>query len=375
MIRIILVFSCCLSLYVTSCNKLHCEPELDRLSAVFKDDTFQLTGVAISPQGRLFTNYPLWSEIYKYAVVEVNGETRDPKLQETHWTNKLPYPNLYMNSWKPGENGKDKWVCAQAVFTDEKNNLWVVDPASPKMEGVYQNSHKLVKINLAANTIERTYFFEGITGPKSYINDVRIDNQRQYAYLTNSSEGGIVVVNLATGNAKQVLQGHYSTQSDPAYKFIIDGQELTKNGQPVKINSDGIALTPDGDWLYYKPLTDDKLYRIRTEHLRNDAMTSETLAAKVEDLGHFAPTDGMIFDQKGNLYIGDMRTYSIKKIGPDLKMQNLITDDRLIWPDSYSISEDGYLYISCSQIHKQPEYNNGVNKRTSPFAIYKLKLP
>jgi sugar lactone lactonase YvrE len=373
MIRFILLFSCCLSLFISSCKKMRCEGAVERLTTVFKDDTFQLTGVAITPQGRLFTNYPLWSSTYKYAVIEVDGETSDPK-KENYSLSKMPYPNLYMNSWQPGDNGKDKWVCAQAVYADDKNNLWVVDPASPKMEGVYQNSHKLVKINLATNAIEHTWFFEGVAGPKSYVNDVRVDNKLQYAYLTNSNEGGIIIVNLATGKAKQVLQDHYSTKSDPEFKFIIDGQELTKNGQPVKINSDGIALTPNGDWLYYKPLTDDKLYRIRTEHLRNDTMSGETLGMQVEDLGHFYPTDGMIFDHKGNLYLGDMRTSSIKRISPDLKVLNLITDERLIWPDSYSISEDGYLYISCSQIHKQPEYNNGVNKRITPYTIYKLKV-
>ena len=374
MIRFILLFACCLSLCFTSCKKLHCGGgAVERLTTVFKDDTFQLTGVAVSPQGRVFTNYPLWSDVYRYAVVKVDGETSDPK-KENYSMNKLPYPNLYMNSWHMGDNGKDKWVCVQAVYADEKNYLWVVDPASPKMEGVYQNSHKLVKIDLATNAIEYTYFFEGVAGVKSYVNDVRVDNMRQYAYLTNSNEGGIIVVNLATGKAKQVLQDHYSTKSDPAFKFIIDGHELMKNGQPVKINSDGIALSPDGDWLYYKPLTDDKLYRIRTEHLRNDALSSETLGSNVEDLGHFYPTDGMIFDHNGNLYLGDMRTNSIKKITPDLKVLNIITDDRLIWPDSYSISEDGFLYISCSQIHRQPEYNNGVNKRTTPYGIYKLKV-
>lgn len=371
MLRFILLFTCCISLYITSCNKMSGPTE--RLATVFKDDTFQLTGVAITPQGRVFTNYPLWSDVYKYAVVEV-GEKAGHVNMENHITSKLPYPNLYMNSWQPGDNGKDKWVCVQAVVADDKNYLWVVDPASPKMEGVYQNSHKLVKINLATNAIERSYFFEGVAGPKSYINDVRIDNERQYAYLTNSSEGGIIIVNLTTGKARQVLQEHYSTESDPAFKFIIDGHELMKNGQPVKINSDGIALTPNGDWLYYKPLTDDKLYRIRTEYLRDDAMSSAMLGNKVEDLGHFYPTDGMIFDPNGNLYMGDMRTYSIKKITPGMKVLNILTDERLIWPDSYSISEDGYLYISCSQIHKQPEYNNGVNKRTTPYAIYKLKV-
>jgi len=368
---ILFILCCCACL--TSCNKFPCEPDKARLTTVFEDDTFQLTGVAVSPEGRLFTNYPLWSDIYKYAVVEVNGYLTDLKTEEMQLV-KAPYPNLYMNSFKISDGGKDKWVCVQSVVTDEENNLWVVDPASPKMAGVYNNSHKLVKINLNTNTVERTYLFAGITDNQSYINDVRIDNQRQYAYLTNSSEGGIVVVNLVTGYMRQVLQDHYSTKSDPSFKFIIDGRELMKNGQPVKINSDGIALTPDGDWLYYKPLTDDKLYRIRTEHLRNDSMSSETLGSNVEDLGHFYPTDGMIFDPKGNLYLGDMRTNSIKKITPDLKVLNILTDDRLLWPDSYSISEDGFLYISCSQIHKQPEYNNGVNKRTTPYAIYKLKV-
>jgi sugar lactone lactonase YvrE len=374
MSRIITIFVCCLSLYFSSCNKFPCEPELDRLIPVFRDDTFQLTGVAISPEGRLFTNYPVWSDSYKYAVVETDRENNKNKT-ESNWLAKQPYPNVYMNSWQSGDNGNNKWVCVQSVFADGQNSLWVVDLAAPKMEAVYQNNHKLVKINLATNDIEKTYFFEGVADAKSYINDVRIDIQRQYAYLTNSSEGGIVVVNLATGKAKQVLQDHYSTKSDPAFTFIIDGHELVKNGQPVKINSDGIALTPDGDWLYYKPLTDDKLYRIRTEFLRNDTITSVALGANVEDLGHFATTDGMIFDAKGNLYIGDLQNYAIKQITPDHKIHTLIVDDRLIWPDSYSISKDGYLYISCSQIHKQPEYNNGVNKRETPYTIYKLKLP
>jgi sugar lactone lactonase YvrE len=146
-----------------------------------------------------------------------------------------------------------------------------------------------------------------------------------------------------------------------------------KEGRPVKFNSDGIALTPDGNWLYYKPTTDDKLYRIETAALRNWSLNDAALEKKVQDLGHFVTTDGMIFDDRGNLYVGDLQRYSIIRIDPSLKLTTLVTDERLIWPDSYSIA-NGYLYISCSQIHKQPEYNNGVNKRVSPYTVYRLKL-
>ncbi len=336
-----------------------------KLEQVFADPTYQLTGVAISKTGRLFTNYPLWTpSIYKYALVEVL-----PGNQVK------PYPDAAMNSWKPGESGKNKWVCVQAVYIDADDVMWVIDPAAPKLDKVYQQSHKLVKINLGTNKVERTYTFEGIADEHSYLNDVRVDTKRQFAYITNSGTGGIIVVDLKSGKARQVLQNHYSVHTDKDFKFIIDGKEMKQDGQPVKFDSDGIALTSDGDWLYYKPLTDNKLYRVKTEFLRNDTLTGQKLKGYVEDLGKYIVTDGMEFDQKGNLYLGDPQHSSIVKITPDLKATTLVQDARLIWPDSYSISKDGYLYVSCSQIQKTPEHNAGVNKRTSPYTIYKIKLP
>jgi len=243
------------------------------------------------------------------------------------------------------------------------------------MKGVVNHGQKLVKIDLGSNTIRRTYYLAGPTDDQSYINDVRVDIRTKTAYLTNSTEGGIVVVDLSTGTARQVLQGTASVTADPSYILTIDGHPVMKDGAPFRTNSDGIALTPDGSYLYYKPLTDDKLYRIRTDYLRDTMLDASVLASKVEYLGRYTTTDGMIFDRKGNLYLGDLERYRIVKIDANLRSSVLIEDKRLIWPDSYQVSQDGYLYISCSQIHKQPEYNNGVNKRTTPYKIYRVKLP
>ena len=71
------------------------QPELE---LVFSDDRHLFVGVAVSASGRVFTNYPFWSNQYEHAVVEVvNGAP-------------VPYPNLEMNSWKVGEDGTNKWV-------------------------------------------------------------------------------------------------------------------------------------------------------------------------------------------------------------------------------------------------------------------------
>jgi hypothetical protein len=103
--------------------------------------------------------------------------------------------------------------------------------------------------------------------------------------------------------------------------------------------------------------------------------SEDKLEAAVEDLGTFAVTDGMIFDRGGNLYQGDYQNYKMVKITPEHKKEDVVAEERLIWRDSYAISDDGYLYISCSQINKQPYYNEGENKRTTPYAIYGMKLP
>lgn len=335
-----------------------------KLEPVYSDNTYQFTGVAISAKGRLFVTYPRWSGPYRYGVVEVmpDGSAK-------------PYPDAATNSWQPGESGMDKWVCVQTAYIDDQDFLYIVDPTAPKLGKIYNGSAKVVKFDLNTNQIVKTYRFPGTIDNQSYLNDIRVDTKTQMAYLTNSGTGGIVVLDLNSGQSRQVLQAHKSVHPDPYVKFIIDGHELKKQGQPVAFQSDGIALSPDGAYLYYKTIGDKKLNRIKTAALNDSTLSGQQLAGAVEELGNFAHTDGMIFDGKGNLYLGDPTTYSMVQITPDLKMHSWIKDKRLIWPDTYSIAKDGYMYISTSQINKQREYNNGLNKRTSPYVVYKVKLP
>ncbi len=336
-----------------------------QLEEVFSDSTYQLTGVAVAKDNRVFVNYPYWLDNHSYSVVEV----KDGKP--------VPYPDAEWNSFKKGEDGQNKFVTVQSVVTDDRGFLWVVDAAGIGLGKVYQHSSKVVKINLATNKIEKIYRFpENVVSEDVYINDIRVDNKNGFAYLTNSNTGGIVVLNINTGESRLVLANSSSVKSDPNYHFSPLGTELKKgDGSLLKVNSDGIALTPDNQYLYYKALTDNRLYRIKTDLLRDFKTDEAVLNKSVEDLGKFITTDGMIFDKKGNLYLGDLEKNSIVKITPDLKMQTIIKDDeKLIWPDSYSISDDGYLYISNSQIQLMPWFHDGAAQFKKPFKVFKIKI-
>ncbi|WP_312900008.1 L-dopachrome tautomerase-related protein [Chryseobacterium taichungense] len=336
-----------------------------QLEEVFSDSTYQLTGVAVAKDNRVFVNYPYWLDNHSYSVVEV----KDGKA--------VPYPDAEWNSFKKGEDGQNKFVTVQSVVTDDKGFLWVVDAAGIGLGKVYQHSSKVLKINLANNKIEKIYRFpENVVSEDVYINDIRVDNENGFAYLTNSNTGGIVVLNINTGASRLVLTNSPSVKSDPNYHFSPLGTELKKgDGSLLKVNSDGIALTPDNQYLYYKPLTDNRLYRIKTDLLRDFKTNEAVLNKSVEDLGKFITTDGMIFDKNGNLYLGDLEKNSIVKITPDLKMHTIVKDDeKLIWPDSYSISDDGYLYISNSQIQLMPWFHDGKEQFKKPFKVFRIKI-
>jgi sugar lactone lactonase YvrE len=334
------------------------------LEQVYQDNLSQFTGVAVSKTGRMFVSYPRWQGPHDSDVVEVqsNGIAR-------------PFPDKDWNSWEKNQSGSNKWVCVQAVYVDDKDQLWVVDPAAPEMESVQGNGAKLVRIDLNNNRVVRTYNLSELAGKNSYLNDVRVDTVSNIAYLTESKEGGIVVLNTDTGNARMVLRRQAPVLADPNHPLTIGGSELQRNGKPMKVNSDGIALSPDRQWLYFKPLSDTKLYRIHTADLRDALVTGADVEKKAEDLGsNFTCSDGMIFDQRGNLYLSDMEHDAIVQVTPARKLQVVAHDKRLIWPDTFAWSPDGALYVTCSQIQNMPWSHNGRSTRTTPYAIYKLRV-
>ncbi|TWI18845.1 SMP-30/gluconolactonase/LRE family protein [Sphingobacterium siyangense] len=334
-----------------------------KMETVFEDNTYQLTGVAVSKSGRVFTNYPRWAGPYQYAVVEILKDGT-----------KKPFPNEEWNTWDV-EKGGDKqhhFIGVQAVVADNEDNLWVVDPGYAKNADGEDKGQKLVKISLKNNQVERIYPLSSVTSAKSYMNDTRIDTKQQIAYITNSSEGGIVIVDLKLGNVRQVLKGNPVMLADTTYSMKRNGKELLSNGKPFRVHSDGIALSPDKKYLYFKTLTDDKLFRAATADLNNTSLSEKQLADKVEFLGHFTTTDGMETDSKGNLYLGDLEKRRIVRISPELKMTEIVSpNEELAWPDSYQITADGWMYVSCSRIDEEGRFGN---ERKGAYKIIRIKI-
>ncbi|WP_420136374.1 L-dopachrome tautomerase-related protein [Sphingomonas sp.] len=329
------------------------------------DFDHQVTGVAATDDGRIFVNFPRWTDDAPISVGELmpDGGVR-------------PYPNAEWNSWRNAKAGKmpveKHFVCVQSIVPDRRGNLWVLDPGAPGNEKILPGAPKLVKIDLARDRVTKIIPIpEDVALQGSYLNDIRFSPDGKLGYITDSgTRGAIIVVNLASGESWRALDGHVSTQVDKSVEVRIDGKQLVRpDGRQPMFSADGIALSNDGKTLFYQALTGETLYSIATAKLRRD-VSEEDRSAAVERVAQTHVADGLWLSRDEVLYLTSPTDYSITRLDGD-RTETVLIDRRLRWPDTFSEGPDGRIYITASHIQDTMWFKPGApaSIRTSLFSF------
>jgi sugar lactone lactonase YvrE len=102
------------------------------------------------------------------------------------------------------------------------------------------------------------------------------------------------------------------------------------------LGSDGIALSADGEHLYFGPVGGRTLYSIPTERLRDRRQASELLAlGAVNNRGERGVSDGFETDTNGFIYAGNMEQNEIGFHNPaNASMSLFVRDPRISWVDT-----------------------------------------
>ena len=331
-------------------------------------DDFRLVGIGVSAKGRVFATAPSSDVRSRFSMVEVDRKTGAI----------TPYPDAAWNKFDEQGDGKLEWISVQALWVDKRDHLWALDSSLPKVDQE-RLPPKLVEFDLSTNRVIRQYDFKGVVSAKDSLNDVRVDTLHDYAYLTNAgNKGSLVALDLKTGKSRQVLIGDRSTFADPSQHLMIGNEvALRPDGSVRATQADGIALSPDAQWLYFRPLTDHDYWRVPTAALRDPNLSDAELAKQVEYLGNSVLSGGLIMDGRGTLYGGDLehRTVVALTLAPDNKLHTKVfvgDPSKLSWADGFAIS-GGYLYIADSHLW-EVAFKNDL-PRSGPFTIFKVKLP
>lgn len=328
----------------------------------------QVTGVAVGKDGRIFVNFPRWERDVPVSVGEVmkDGTVR-------------PYPDAVWNGWTnrkdDGSTLGDRFVCVQSVTVDPQGYLWVVDPAAPGNEFVKPGGPKLVKIDTKTDRVVRVIRFGPDVVPQgSYLNDVRVSPDGRMAYLTDSGQrGALIVVDVASGRGRRVLDGDPRTQAEPGVVPRADGHELRRPDNRIpSFAADGIALDAAGTQLYWQALDGRTLYRVPTSALNDPAAD---VGKAVQRLGTTMVADGYWMDRKGDLFITDPANDAVRMRTPDGGMRVVARDARLRWPDSLAEGPDGSIYVTASHIQDMAQFHDKGSTQKGPWELFRIAMP
>src|SRR5207248_3155489 len=99
--------------------------------------------------------------------------------------------------------------------------LWLLDPGAGKLLAMELKSNQIVKRLDLSPDVRKTSF---------YANDLRVDARRSkggFAYISDSVGGGVIVVDVASGESWRQLQHAVSARSADDFVGQVEGEPLT----------------------------------------------------------------------------------------------------------------------------------------------------
>lgn len=334
------------------------DPRLERAAA---SDTMVWNGVAVW-KGRVFVSGPRWTGSKGPAVGTIDGDRV------------APFPDAAWNGWWPGDDPARAFVNVNAIHLDDGGGLWVVDTGTPDFGGdPLPGGAKLVRIDLAGGRVSRIYpAGPAIALPGSYIDDIRINGG--HAYLTDAGRPGLIVLDIASGAMRRVLDGHPSVTASEDRDILLSGRVLKgRDGRPVRVHSDPMEISPDGRWFHYAPL-EGPWSRIETRFLDDPSLSEAELASHVEPWADIPPVGGTAMDKDGSLYFTDLAANALRRRAPDGTIDTIVSDDRLHWADAPFIDADRRIWLPVPQIDRSDIFSNADGPRQWPVGLYRLKL-
>jgi sugar lactone lactonase YvrE len=330
-------------------------------------------GVAVTNDNRIFLCFPKHDDKSPYTLAELVGKTF------------VPYPNEATNKLDT-EDPKNHFISVMSAVVDNKKRLWLLDSGRLNRQLV-KGGPKLVAVDLSSGQIVKNISFpDNVVLPKTILTDLEIDpviGHDGTAIIADSApegESAFIVVDLATGKSMRRLNKHRSVMADFAYVIFAEGRmvrirtsETDKRDWTPGLS--GLALSPNGKELYYSPLASSELYQVSTDKLCDPTFRDADIEKTVKSLGQVMGTsDGLECDSQNRIYLTDVQFSSIWRRNTDGKLEKLVRDPRLVWPERLCLAHDGYLYVIASQLNRAPLFHYGQDLRTKPYQVFRIKV-
>jgi sugar lactone lactonase YvrE len=332
----------------------------------------QPAGIAVSKTGRLFVTFPRHDGPVAFTVGEIRGKVT------------FAYPNVDLNL-AATENAANTLFSVQTLQVDASDHLWMLDTGTLQFgEPPVAGAPKLVEVDLGSNRVVRIIPIpsEAVV-PTSALKDFRLDFHRGAAgtvFITDSAPGyeALIVFDLSSGRTMRRLAGIPEVRAR-GHTPIVGYEPLLawptksiKDGSPRPWlgGLNGIELSADAIRIYFSAFSGRRLYSVSAAELSNPAVDDKSL--RIVDEGDIGMGGHFVLDTNQRLYFLDIARDAIYRRTSDGRVQLVVTNPHLIWPDTMAIGPDEYLYLTTSQHDRRAEFHDGEELRRKPYGLYKV---
>ncbi|PSR77687.1 hypothetical protein BD289DRAFT_377579 [Coniella lustricola] len=309
-------------------------------------------GISTIPDGRIFMVHGSSPQITEY-----NTSTGIQTI--------YPYTKLEYDASSPNSSDiKSTYVSLNAQRIGPDGNLWLIDTGGSPASMPW--GPKIIVINITTNSVDRIYHMGNVTKTGSLLDDIRFGRPgSNRAYLTDAGIGALITLDLATGQAVRLLEGHESVEASFPASFqgtLNRNMDGTVASAPA---ADDLEVTPDADYLLYQAASGN-LWRIATKYLDQSLYNSSLatlLGDLTEDWAFTSSTGGTAIDADGTSYYSNFDRTSIDAVWANGTRFQYVQDDRLVFVDAMWVSTDQKLWMPMTM-----ETSNGT------YAVYTMDI-
>jgi len=317
--------------------------------------------VTVAPDGRVFF------DTHPFAAP---GRFDAPHVYE--WVNGRVEP------W-PSAEDQDLFVAPFGITADRAGRLWITEPATldrsaTRILGFDRDSGDVIFEHMLPDGVAR------------FAQDLRVAPGGRHLVLADTgafafTPGQLLVLDI---ESRKIVRTFRHESLNPQGWFIerFDGapHRIGWGLLTFQVGVDGIAFSPDGEWLYYATMSHDTLYRVPSRLFLDPAVDDATLGAAVEAVGNKPQSDGIATTADGRILLTDVENGGIAEMTAAGELRTLTASEDVVWADSVEVGPDGAIWFTDSAI---PAYlqqtmvppSREVLANAGPYRLYRFRTP